>query len=342
MPLRRPLRFVAALLLTLAIADPAGAAKWAGGCPKVKQKLWTVGHGNVTAYTISKLFEHVGHDVTFYLRDFDVTRTGGFSTDPDGNTVQVTFTPLFADPIPLPPFTATGTTHSTLTFKIPDSRDSIGRLLVGYATIAVSRGTYPLFETKRYRQLILPPMNDVHALTTAGTSVEVYAVIDKGARVWLPLDFNGFGQNGEPLPACPTVLTPVTPFAVDFSLKKGDDQALPYVNFGQLKKNRIFLGDYLVFGLNMYGNKLQTNLDVSPSAGKEVVLCGLNDALQLVIMFQLQNPALGSNSELLDLVRDASPLTIKIENVSLDPEVAERLQSAAYDSSHLACYPPEP
>lgn len=343
MPLRRPLRLAFALLIALAIADPASAAKWAGGCPKVKQTLWPLGYGNAKAYTTSRLFEHVGHDVTFYLRDFDVTRTGGgFSTDPDGNTVQVTFTPLFGDPIPLPPFNATGTTHSTLTFKIPDGRDSIGRLLVGYATIAVSRGTYPLFTTKPYRQLILPPMNDVHTLTTAGASVEVYAAIDKGARVWLPLDFNGFGQNGEPLPECPTVLTPVTPFAVEFSLKKGDDQALPYVNFGQLKKNRLYLGDYLVFGLNMYGNKLKTNLDVGPSAGKDVVLCGLNDALQLVVMFGLQNPALGGKSELLDLVRTASPVTIKIENVSLDPEVAEQLQSAEYDSSHLACYPPEP
>jgi hypothetical protein len=329
---------VVALVIALAIADPAAAAKWAGGCPRVKQKLSVVGRGTGgTAYAISRLFEHVGHDVTFYLKDADVARAGGFSTDPGGNTVEVTFTPIGGDPIALPPIAVTATTHSTLTFTFPDSRASIGRLLVGYATVAVKRGTVPLFEANR--QLILPPMNDVHALTTQGASVEVLAAMDKGARVWLPLDFNGFGQNGEGLPECPTVLTPVTAFAVDFSLKKGDDQALPYVNFGQLKKNRIFLGDYLLFGLNMYGNKLQTKLDVSPSAGKDVVLCGLNDALQLVVMFQLQNPALGDNSTLLALVRDASPITVKIENVSLDPDVAARLQKADYDSAHLPCYP---
>lgn len=332
------LRTVVALVMALAIADPAAAAKWAGGCPRVRQKLWAVGRGTGgTAYAISRLFEHVGHDVTFYLRDTDVARSGGFSTDPGGNTVQVTFTPLFGDPIPLPPIAVTGTTHSTLTFTVPDSRASIGRLLVGYAEIAVSRGNVPLFVADR--QLILPPMNDVHALTTAGASVEVLAALDKGARVWLPLDFNGFGQNGDPLPECPTTLTPVTAFAVDFSLKKGDEQALPYVNFGQLKKNRLFLGDYLLFGLDMYGNKLQTKLDVSPSAGKEVVLCGKNDALQLVLMFALQNPALGDKSELLALVRDASPITVKIENVSLDPDVAARLERAEYDSAQLPCYP---
>jgi hypothetical protein len=117
---------------------------------------------------------------------------------------------------------------------------------------------------------------------------------------------------------------------------------LPYVSFGQLKNNRLFLGDYVVFGLNMYGNKLQTKLDPSPGTGHEVVLCGLNDALQLVVMFQLKNPALGDKSTLLELARDGSPIIVKMENVTLDPQVAAKLESAEYDSAHLPCYPAEP
>jgi hypothetical protein len=331
---------VAALLLTTFLAGPASAAKWAGGCPKVVQRLVRVGTGYAGPYAISRYFEHVGHDLTFYLKDTDVTRTGGFSTAPGGNTLQVTFTPFLGTPIALPPVQVTATTSSTLTITVPDSRPIIGRLLVGPARFKVTRGTTVLFEA--YTQLILPPMNDVQALMTAGTDVEVLATLQKGSRLWIPLDFNGFGTGGEALPACPTELTPVTPFAVDFNMRKGDDQAFPYISLGELKKNRLYLGDYLMFGLNMYGNKLQTKLDVRPGKERSIVLCGLNDALQLVVMFGLKNKALGSKSELVDRVRDGSPVTVKIENISLDPDILDALQQADYDSAHLKCYPEEP
>ena len=72
------------------------------------------------------------------------------------------------------------------------------------------------------------------------------------------------------------------------------------------------------------------------------MLCGLNDALQLVVMFQLKNPALGDKSTLLELARDGSPINVKMENVSLDPDVAAKLEAAEYDSAHLPCYPAEP
>jgi hypothetical protein len=336
-----PTRLLLTLLLAFLVADPAAAAKWAGGCPRVKQKLAKVGRGSGgLPYAISKLYEHVGHEMTFYLKDTHVERYGGFSTEPGGNTVQFTFTPIDGDPIALPPFAVTATTPSTLTFTVPDSRPIIGRLLAGPATITVKRGDFHLFDA--FRQLILPPMNDVQTLVTQGASVEALAAMDAKGQVWIPLDFNGYGQNGESLPQCPTLLTPVTAFAVDFSLRKGDDEALPYVSFGQLKRNRVFLGDYVVFGLNMYGNKLMTTLDVTPATGNEVVLCALNDALQLVVMFQLQNPALGDRSSLLEIARDGSPIKVKMENVSLDPAVAAKLESAPYDSSHLPCYPAEP
>lgn len=332
------LRSVLALVIALALVAPAEAAKWAGGCPKVKQRLAKVGRGaGGTPYAISPLFEHVGHEVTFYLKDTHVERYGGFSTEPGGNTVQFTFTPIEGEPIALPPVAVTATTPSTLTFTVPDSRPIIGRMLAGPATITVKRGDVWLFDA--FRQLILPPMNDVQGLAADGYHVEAYATMDRHARLYIPLDFNGYGQGGEQLPECPTPLTPVTAFAVDFSLKKGYDEALPYLSFGHLKKNRIYLGDYVVFGLNMYGNKLSSPLDVTPAGGNAVVLCALNDALQLVLMFELQNPALGDKSELLQIVRDGSPIQVKIENVSLEPYVAERLAEAEQDSAGLPCLP---
>ncbi|MGH7893327.1 MAG: hypothetical protein ACREQL_01600 [Candidatus Binatia bacterium] len=340
-------RCLAASLIVVALAAPAPGAKWEGGCPRVKQKLTRVGKGfsrpgggtYPAPFAISRYFEHVGHELTFYLRDYDVGHYGGFSTDPDGNTFEVTFTPVFGPEIPLPPVPVTAVSPAVLRVVVPDTRPILGRLLVGPARFVVKVGGTPFFQATR--QVVLPPMNNVHALVMQGYEVEALAAMDHRGLLWIPLDFSEFGQTGSPLPECPTVLTPVTAFAVDFSLKKGDDQAIPYVSFGNLKKNRLFLGDYLLFGLNMYGNKLSTKLDVTPFAGKSVVLCGLNDALQIVVMIGLRNPAIGKGSELLPLVADGSPLSVKMENVSLDPDYQPVLSRLREDSVHLPCYPAE-
>ena len=332
------IRCLTALVLAIVLAMPASAAKWEGGCPPVKSKLARVGRriDGPTPYSFSRIFEHVGHEFTIQLpKTYEVEKLGGFSTEPDGNTLEVTFTPPQRAPtISLPPIPVTATSPTTLTIVIPDSRPLVGRLLVGNARLVVNRGTTELFEI--YKMVILPPMNDVRALATQGYEAELLAAVDRRGSIWIPLGFSGFGGEGESLPACPTELTPVTAFAVDLSLKKDDDLALPYVSFGTLKKNVLYLGDYLLFGENMYGNPLSTKLDVSPLAGHGIVLCALNDAIQLVVMFRLKNPALGKKSVLLPLVTDGSPVTVKLENISAEvAPVLERVQSDAISSS---CY----
>src|SRR5262249_24878684 len=220
-------------------------------------------------------------------------------------TLEVTFKPFTYPPkpeppqIPLPPIPVTATSPTTLTVVVPDTRPILGRLVVGYASFVLKQGTATVFETRNI--FILPPMNDVAALTAQGSDVEMLAAMDHSAHLWIPLGFEGFG-TGESLPECPTTLTPVTPFAVDFDFNKGDDQAFPYVSFGSLKQQRLFLGDYLLFGKYMYGNKLKTRLDVSPLAQKGVVVCSKNDALQIIMFVALKNPALGKKSSLLPLV----------------------------------------
>jgi hypothetical protein len=341
------IRSMAVCLLAVALAAPASAAKWASGCPKVRQKFTKVGTGvtpSLNPYAISRFFEHVGHEMTFYL--LKANPGEGFSTDPDDNTVEVTFKPLGGAPIPLPPFTVTATSPTTLTFVVPDSRPALGRLVVGPAEFVVKRGTTTLFMANK--QLILPPMNDVRVLVNAGYDVDVLAAMGPNGGIWIPLGFKDFGQTGSPLPECPTVLTPVTAFALDASLKKGDDQALPYVHMGQLRKNKLFLGDYVTFDfranmdVDMYGNKLvPAHLSIAPAKGHGVVLCGLNDALELVVLIKATNPALQDKSELLALVQDGSPVVLKIENISLDPDVAPLLERATYDSLKQTCYPAE-
>ena len=332
------IRWCTAFLLAILVAAPAPAAKWEGGCPRVKQKFRKVGKslGGGSPYAISRYYEHVGHELTFLLRSTDVERYGGFSTDPDGNTLEVTFKPVLGSPIALPPIPVTATSPSTLTVVVPDSRPILGRLLVGPAEMVVKRGTKPLFLA--YRQLILPPMNDVRALVNDGYEVEVLAAMDTGARLWIPLAFHGFGV-GESPPECPTVLTPITAFAVEFELKKGEDQAIPYVSFGNLKKNKLFFGDYLLRDENMYGNKLLSKLDVSPLKEKGIIMCSKNDALELVVLIGLQNPALGDKSELLPIVSQGSPVSVKIHNISSEPYVHDVLQSVTADAALLPCYP---
>jgi hypothetical protein len=331
------MRWITVLVLAVVLAVPASGAKWEGGCPRVKQRLIRVGRslGGGAPYAISRYFEHVGHELTFHLRDSDVERFGGFSTEPDGNTLEVTFTPHHGTPIPLPPVSVTATSPSTLTIVVPDTRPILGRLVVGPAHFVVRRGTQPMFDA--YRQLILPPMNDIGALTADGYEVEAYGTLEKSTRLWVPLSFRSFGTDPDGgLAQCPTELTPVTAFALGLELKKGEDQALPYVSVGSLKKNKLFLGDYLLFGENMYGNKLQTKLAVVPQAEHGVVLCSLNDALELIVMVNLQNPALHDKSELLPLVQSGSAIPIKVHNISA--EVEPYLETAETDSVSQPCY----
>jgi hypothetical protein len=343
------IRWITALLLAVALVAPASAAKWAGGCPKVAQKLNRIGHniavsnGGATPYAISKLFEHVGHELTIHLKATDVAEPGsGFSTEPGGNTLEVTFTPYLGTPIQLPPVQVTASSTSTLTFVVPDTRPIIGRLLVGPAKFIVRRGTQPLFEVDRL--LILPPMNDIGALTADGYEVEAFGTLDKSGKLWVPLSFRSFGTDPDGgLAACPTELTPVTAFALGLELKKGEDQALPYVSVGSLKSNKLFLGDYLLANPrtgvleNMYGNKLHTKLAVVPKAVHGVVLCSLNDALELILLVGLRNPALGKKSELLELVRNGSPIRIKVHNISADLE--PYIEGTEVDSVSQPCYP---
>jgi hypothetical protein len=293
-----------------------------------------------TPWATVRGFNHVGHELTVRLRQKDVDNprlAGGFSTELDGNSVVMVFQPVGSsktEPIVLPPVPFTATSPTSATFTIPDSRPLIGRLLVGPASIIVFRGQKVLFEIPK--TIIMPPMNDMRAIADDGYEADILGALDRQGNVWFPLGFSGFGGGGESLPECPTELTPVTAFAVDLSLKKDEDEALPYVSMGQLKDNLLFLGDYVVFGQNFYGHKLGS-LDMQPLAGNGAVLCALNDAIQLLVKFPLQNPALGKGSVLIPIVRDGSPVKAKIHNISTDDYVASVLDRVDTDAFGSTC-----
>jgi hypothetical protein len=298
---------------------------------------------NPQAIAWYKRFNHVGHEITVSFRQKDVDNPRylpGFSTEPDGNSVVLVLNPVgrdIHDPIVLPPVPFTATSPTSATFKVPDSRELVGELLAGPGTIVVFRGDQLLFEIGAPgRTVIMPPMNDMRALADDGYEADILGTLDRRGNVWFPLGFSGFGEDGESLPECPTVLTPVTALALSLSLKKDEDEALPYVSMGQLKANQLLLGDYFLFGQNMYGNKL-ASLDVRPLQGNGVVLCALNDAIQLILKIPLQNPALGKGSVLIPLVRDGAPVKAKIHNISADEYVASVLERVGEDAFSATC-----
>src|SRR5262245_22865679 len=162
--------WLVALVVAVTLVLPAEAAKWEGGCPAVAYKEAKIGLGYSKQYPFKDLMRvqprgpwpmgsaflkrmnHVGHDVTVTLSQKDVDNprlAGGFSTEPNGNSVVLVLNPVGrdkTDPIVLPPVPFTATSPTTATFKIPDSRPLVGELLVGPGTIVVFRGQTLLFE----------------------------------------------------------------------------------------------------------------------------------------------------------------------------------------------------
>jgi hypothetical protein len=119
-------------------------------------------------------------------------------------------------------------------------------------------------------------------LTAAGHEVQVLAATDLTGRVmWVPFSFGGFGV-GDPM--CSALLTPITAFAVDFTLRKRDGELLPHAGFNDLKKTLFFLGDYEAWGINMYGTKFAKLPKLRRIRdGRGLALCALNDTVDLVM-----------------------------------------------------------
>jgi hypothetical protein len=328
----RAFRLASLALLTLG-AEPATAAKWVTGCPKGGERFINAGRGAFTrAY-----FVHIGHELTYRLKDSAVLNEGGFSTEPDGNTVEITFMPVEGDPIPLPPFTVTAVSPTTLSFPFPDPTPLVGRLVVGPMQLVVRRGDTVVVHAKR--PIVLPPMNDVQQLVSAGSEAEVLGAVDRSGRLWIPLTFGGYGP-GEPMPECPAEMTPIVAFTTELSFRKGDGQFVPHASIANLRSTRLYLGDFVLFGENLYGRKISGALDVNHFGGANLTVCSLNDTLELVLMMRLRESAFNPQSEVLRIVRDGSPLTLKLRNASADAEIAPLLPQVTQDSFRNGCFSP--
>src|SRR5262245_43970678 len=108
----------------LSASSPALAAKWRH-CPS-QLHYWGSHIGAMSAP-----FAHPGHEVGSLLSSQEVATSGGFSTEPNGNTVTITLESLFGAPIVMPSFSVAAVSPETLYFVFPDTRAVLGRVLAG-------------------------------------------------------------------------------------------------------------------------------------------------------------------------------------------------------------------
>lgn len=323
---------IAAIAFLVATPPAARAIKWPTGCPTSRPQLVSAG-GHMFA---SSPFVHPGHEIGFFLQEREVAHRGGFSIEPDGNTVEIIFRPLGGAPIALPPFTATAVDAATLYFTFPDTRAVLGRVIAGPMDIVVHSADV----VRRARvPVALPPANDVVTMLEHGMDATALGAVDATRHLWIPLDFAGFGP-GMPMPTCPVQLTQKTAFAVRLVPSAPDsDDVLPSASLTNVRKGKLYFGDFLLNGIDVYGEDTGNALDVREFRQGAVIVCGRNDALSLVLMIRLKESALGPRSQVLPVVKDGSPLPIQIANVSAEPAVANQLSTATQDSFGNACAP---
>lgn len=326
------LSLLGALSLFALTPDTAQAIKWPSGCPTSRPEPVRAG----SRMFASSPFVHPGHEVGLFLEERDVRRRGGFAIEPDGNTIEIVFRPLGGPPIPLPSFTATAVSASALYFTFPDTRAVLGRVVAGQMDITI-RGAG--FVRRAHRPVALPPGNDVLTMLEHGIDATALGAVDAMQRLWIPLEFAGFGP-GMPMPTCPVELTQKTAFAVRLVPTLDDvDDVLPHASYTNMRKAKLYFGDFLLNGINVYGQDTSSSLDVREMS-RAAIVCGMNDALSLVLMVRLKEAALGPRSRILPIIKDGSPLPIELANISAEPVVANQLGTVTEDSFGNACAAP--
>src|SRR5581483_1594590 len=174
---RRLLRALVVGTLLTVPGTSALAAKWRH-CPS------QLGYYPSTTGATSAPFIHPGRELGIFLNDKEVGETGGFSTQPNGNTVRVTFASLFGNPIALPPFAATAVTPATLYIRFPDTRAVAGRLLAGPVSIDVASGGRTTAQIAARHLVALPPPTDVKTLVSGGLGQAALATMDTRGAIW--------------------------------------------------------------------------------------------------------------------------------------------------------------
>lgn len=310
---RRAVAVVSTLLLAT-VAGPAGAAKW-HDCPTAPAPAYpsTLGATNAP-------FAHPGHELKILLNDAQVAASGGFSTAPDGNRIEIEITSLYGAPIVLAPRTAAAASPTTLAFTFPDTATEVGRVLAGPTAIRVLRGEREVARIAAKDLVALPPATDVTALFMGQDRSQIlYGALDANGDLWVPASFHG---KPMPMPGCPgDFMMPlqITVAGADVPGISGRKQPLE-----RMRRARLYFADFEIDGHSFYGVESKQRLPRTQLVGtRGVTLCKMNDAIDLVLRVKgSRSWARAKRSPFAAVVRDAAPVPLKLRGAQPMPAKA--------------------
>jgi hypothetical protein len=329
---RLPLRALLVATACVAVGAPALAAKWRQ-CPS-QIHLYPSKTG-----AMSSPFAHPGHEVGIFLSRREVAVSGGFSTEPDGNTVTVTLDSLFGDPVVLPPISVAAVTPSTLYFAFPDTRQVVGRLLAGPAGIVVTTGTTTTAEILSRHFVALPPATSVGALVAGEIQQGAQATMDAHGSIWIPVEFSAYGVMTKPMMMCPGQFVPLTAFTVGVTVRSSPvltDGPPTYPPLRALKKMDVFLGDFVIDGNDYYGLGVG-HATVNPiPRGWGIRVCGINDAVDIVLRARGSSRWAQPWSDFNAWMPNSQPLQIALTDMSADTNL-ENITAGDVDAFGEEC-----
>lgn len=303
-------RTLAALLVLW--GGPAQAFKWSS-CPSPPPPVYPSELGATNAP-----FIHPGHALTIVLNQSEVALAGGFSLDPDGNSVAITFVSPFGAPIALPPRSATATVPSVLTFDFPDTQDEGLGILTGPVDVTITTGGAAVAHIRAVDLVALPPASDVTAIVVGGDpDAIVLAALGADGDIWVPAAFSGHPMA---MPSCPGDFIMPAPIMLGGAIVAAP---LPTARdpLERLHGVEAYLGDMNINGINFYGMPSQQPIDLVHTDGTlGVALCRMNDALNAVLRVRGNRSwVLPQSSPFRFVAAGARPIPLHLTGAPLTP-----------------------
>jgi hypothetical protein len=330
-PPRASVCSLTALTAVLLLADVAYGFKW-HECPTPPVPLNPSRLGATQAP-----FIHPGHELRIVLNAAQIAASGGFSLEPDGNRVEITFASLFGEPVVLAPRRVTAVSAGVLEIGFPDTAAEVGRGLAGPVGVRVAAGDRLVAEIASKDLVALPPANDVtEMLLGSGAPQVVLAALSARGDLWLPVRFSGEPMEG--MPGCEgnfVLPTPVTVGAATTQdvLTRGTDP------LRRLRRVQGYLGDMVINGTDFYGMYYREKITLLHLAGTlGVSICRLNDAADLVLRVKGSRAwARSRRSPMRQAIEGSRPLVLRLRAGDLVP--ARTTRDGPLDSFGNACTP---
>jgi len=318
--------------MVLPIAGAAHAAKWKA-CPSGPLPVYRSALGATAAP-----FIHPSHELRILLNSAQVASGGGFSVEPKGNLVEITFASLFGEPISLASRRVAAASPGTLTFPFPDTTAEVGRPLAGPVEIRVTKGEKVVARIDPQDLVALPPAIDVTSMLLGETPRQVvYGALSADGDLWVPALFNG---DPMPMPGCPgdfMMPMPIGAATIPGLVVQGAEP------LARIRRMSLYLGDMDIGGTSFYGMLFSNRISLVHAGGtRGVTLCQMNDSIDLVLRVKGSRAwSRSKRSPMREVVLDAAPIPLLLKGAKSMPETAKALWIGE-DSFGNSCEPTPP